>query len=122
MPTPFLSRRQRCALFVIGFGLGVVFAGVVPSAHAATPETWAAHQQEATAACVAASALQGARAAGQPIEFDDSIGTTALLITGRHAAAHMQGQRARELCLFDKQSRKAAVALADSLFGPMSRP
>ncbi|WP_292442071.1 hypothetical protein [Methylibium sp.] len=75
-----------------------------------------------TAACVAASALQGARAAGQPIEFDDGTGITALLITGRHAAGHMDARRARELCLFDKRSRTAAVSPADSLFTPLSRP
>ncbi len=121
MLTALISHRQRSAFAFIGLALAGTFTCAL-RALAATPEAWAAHEQEVTAACIAASALRGARAAGQPIEFDDHSGTTALLLLGHHAAAHMEGRRARELCLFDKQSRKAAVAPADALFTPLSRP
>lgn len=121
MPTPPLSCRQCLALLVALTGVCLGIPSALP-ARAATPEAWAAHEKEVTAACVAASALQEARAAGQPVEFDDATGMTALLLIGRHAPGHLQGQRARELCLFDKRSRKAAVAPADALFTPLSRP
>jgi alkaline phosphatase len=100
---------------------GLLLTALLP-AQAATPQAWAAHEQEVIAACLAATALQEARAAGETIEFDDRVGMTVLLLAGREAAPHREGRRARELCLFDKTSRKAAVAPADALFTPMRRP
>jgi hypothetical protein len=103
-----ISRRASRA---VGCALGAAWAVVAAS----TPEAWSAYDQEVVKACVGASSLRDARAAGTRVDFDDSVGYSALLIIGRYPQPHMQNQPGRELCLFDKRTRTAVVADADSL-------
>jgi hypothetical protein len=98
-------------------GRGSLLCGllVVAGAPASTPQSWSAYDQEVIRACVAASALQEARPAGERVDFDDRVGYSALLLSGRYPQPHMNHQPGRELCLFDKRTRTAAVTDADAL-------
>lgn len=95
----------------------VCAAGLVSASPAlsATPEAWSSHEAEVIAKCIEASGLTEARLVGELIEYDDSVGFTAALISGTYAQPHMRNQAGRSLCLFDKRSRKANAAPADSL-------
>src|SRR5579863_6265123 len=111
MSKPSASRRslRRACCW---FGVTLFGASVAP---ASTPEAWSAYQQEVVKTCVAASLLRHARAAGERVDFDDDVGLSALLIAGEYSQPHMRGQRGRELCLFDKHTRRARIADADHL-------
>ena len=82
---------------------------------ASTPESWGAFDEEVLRACIAASSLHQVRAAGERVDFDDRLGYSALLLFGRYPQAHMQTKPGRELCLFDRRTRTAAVSDADRL-------
>jgi hypothetical protein len=82
---------------------------------ASTPEAWGAYAREVTTACVAASGLRAAHPAGELVEFDDSVGLTALLVAGHYPQPHMHDSPARVLCLFDRRSRQASIADADHI-------
>jgi hypothetical protein len=87
---------------------------VAGAATASTPEAWNAYNKEVITKCVAASRLRDAHPGGQRIDFDDHIGLSALIIIGHYPQPHMNNQRGRELCLFDKRSKTATVADADA--------
>lgn len=89
-----------------------------PSVRASSPEAWAAHKAEVVAKCKQASGLKNPRLVGQLIEYDDSVGFTAALIAGVYPQPHMRQQPGRSLCLFDRRSRTAQAAPADSLKQP----
>jgi hypothetical protein len=84
------------------------------AATASTPEAWSAYDKEVIAKCVAASHLRDAHPGGQRIDFDDRVGMSALFIVGHYPQPHMNNQRGRELCLFDKKTKTATVADADT--------
>jgi hypothetical protein len=52
------------------------------------------------------------------VDFDDSLGYSALLLSGLYPQPHMKHKPGRELCLFDRRSRRAAVTVADGLLNP----
>ena len=80
---------------------------------ASSADAWAAHRQEVTKACIRASGLVEARLVGNVINFDDSVGRSAALITGRYPQPHMARAQGRSLCLFDRRTRTAQTAPAD---------
>ena len=84
-------------------------------ATAASPAAWSAHDKEVAATCIKASRLKTARAAGQPLVFDDRTAMTALLVSGRYPQPHMKNRSGRELCLFNRATRQAVVTPADQL-------
>ena len=88
------------------------------SVRASSPEAWAAHKAEVVAKCKQASGLKNPRLVGQLVEYDDSVGFTAALIAGAYPQPHMRQQPGRSLCLFDRRSRTAQAAPADSLKQP----
>lgn len=92
--------------------------GASPSVLASSPEAWAAHRAEVVAKCKQASGLKNPSLVGQLIEYDDSVGFTAALIAGVYPQPHMRQQPGRSLCLFDRHSRTAQAAPADSLKQP----
>ena len=92
--------------------------GASPSVQASSPDAWAAHKAEVVAKCKQASGLKNPRLVGQLIEYDDSAGITAALIAGVYPQPHMRQQPGRSLCLFDRRSRTAQAAPADSLKQP----
>ncbi|MES2281863.1 MAG: hypothetical protein V4542_10665 [Pseudomonadota bacterium] len=84
-------------------------------AFASSPAAWSEHDREVAAACAKASGLKDAQAVGQPMAYDDRVGITALLIQGRYPQPHMKNRVGRELCLFDRETREAAVTEADQI-------
>ena len=98
-----------CALLVLSTGSGVRLA------QASSPTAWSAHDREVASACTQASGLKQAAVTGQPMVFDDSLGMTALVVTGRYPQPHMKNQPARVLCLFDRKTRQAHTTPADPL-------
>lgn len=85
------------------------------AAHASSNDAWAAYDKRVAAACAKASALKNVQVASPPAQFDDRVGYTALLLQGRYPQAHMKNQRGRELCLYDKKSKRAFVTEWDAV-------
>lgn len=92
--------------------------GASLSVQASSPEAWAAHKAEVVAKCKQASGLKNPSLVGQLVEYDDSVGFTAALIAGVYPQPHMRQQPGHSLCLFDRRSRTAQAAPADSLKQP----
>ncbi|MDB5884294.1 MAG: hypothetical protein JWR74_465 [Polaromonas sp.] len=84
-------------------------------ASASTAAAWSAHEQQVIQTCLKASSLKHARAGARPMAFDDRSAITALLVAGRYPQAHMKNQSGRELCLYNRKTRKAVVTPADQL-------
>lgn len=95
--------------------LMLLMAALTGPALASSPAAWSAHDKEVAARCAKASGLKNAQPAGRPMVFDDSVGMTALLVSGRYPQRHMKNRPARVLCLFDRKSRDAVVTEADQL-------
>lgn len=104
-------RSWIAALVTVLVGL----LSVIRWAEGATPDAWAAHENQVVSACVKASHLRHAQAAGQVIEFDDSVGFSAVVIGGRYAQPHLKHQRGQVLCLFDKRTHTPYVSEADAI-------
>ncbi|MFC4159004.1 hypothetical protein [Chitinimonas lacunae] len=92
--------------------LTALILAFLQTVQASSPEAWTAQQQQVVTACLKQSGLRNAKAVGQPIEFDDRVGYTALTVEGRYPQKFMQNQTGRMLCLFDRKSRQAFVAEA----------
>jgi hypothetical protein len=110
----FTNRLMPC-LRAASLLIAVSVTGKANLAYAASPAAWLAHDQEAAAACMKASGLKNARAIGRPMVYDDRIGLTALLVSGRYPQPHMKNRPGRMLCLFDRKKRQAFVTDADQL-------
>lgn len=111
--TPHKLVATGIAIFAI-----VAMSGVLATfspAHGASPKAWSAHEKEVVSACVNASNLRDAKPGGAMIEFDDRVAFTAMVIEGRYPQSHMQNQRGRELCLFDKRTRTPFISEADAI-------
>lgn len=87
-------------------------------AQASTPEAWQEQDRRMLAACTELSGLKEVRAAGKPVLFDDRLGLTALVLSGRYPQAHMNNRAGRELCLYQRKTGKAYLSEADSLIEP----
>lgn len=94
-----------------------LFATVVPAA-AATPAAMAQSLTDAKAACRKASDLKNAATLGTPVLFSDTIGRTAVLVTGIWRPPHMKGARATMLCLYDRAARTTEVQEAKRWTAP----
>jgi hypothetical protein len=99
----------------LGAGGGAVAALAAGAALASTPQAWGEYDAEVLRACVAASSLRNAHAAGQRVDFDDTVGYSALVLAGHYPQPHMKHQPGRELCLFDRRTRTAVVSEADGI-------
>lgn len=93
------------------------FVAICGNVHASSPDAWATHNKLVASSCVKASGLRDARPIGDPVDFDDRVGYTALLIQGHYPQPHMKNKIGRVLCLFDKRSRTPYVSEADSIVG-----
>ena len=113
MISEFGSARAGCRP---GRWLLSAVAGSATLAAGSTPQAWSDYAREVVNACVAASRLRGAQPAGERVDyFDDRVGYSALLLTGHYPQPHMKNLPGRELCLFDKRTRTAAVSEADGI-------
>lgn len=86
-----------------------------PQVHASTPDAWATYDKAVLAGCTKASGLKGVKPMGDPAQFDDRVGYTALLLQGQYPQKHMKGAQGTELCLYDKKSKTAYVTEWDSI-------
>ncbi|MBZ6394004.1 MULTISPECIES: hypothetical protein [Pantoea] len=84
-------------------------------AYASTDTAWQQSRQVMTQACINASTLSKVRVLGEIIDYDDSVGYSALLLEGRYPQPQMRNKRGRELCLFQRSSGRASVSEADQL-------
>ena len=82
---------------------------------ASSPAAWPEHDKEVATSCAKASGLKDAQAIGKPMVYSDRVGFTALLIQGRYPQPHMKNRVGRELCLFNRENRQAAVTEADQI-------
>lgn len=87
------------------------------NAAASSEAAWASGDKALQAACLKASALKGAKAAGSIIHYGDDVGYSALLLSGRYRQAFMHNQPGKELCLYQRATKKAVIQDADELVG-----
>jgi hypothetical protein len=90
-------------------------SGLAINTYASSDAAWAAHDRAVLASCLKASQLKASKAVGQPAQFDDRVGYTALLLQGRYPQPHMKNQTGTELCLYDKKRKTAYVSEWDSI-------
>jgi len=102
----------RVSLMTLACAAGLASAS---PAFSTTPEAWSSDEAEMVAKCTRASGLKDVKLVGELVEYDDSVGFTAALFAGTYPQPHMRNQPGRRLCLFDKRSRTAHTAPADSL-------
>lgn len=93
----------------------VALAACATHASASTPEAWSALDKAMIDSCLKASQLKNAKPAGASAMFDDSVGYSALLLKGRYPQPHMKNQAGTELCLYQRQSKKATVTEWDNV-------
>ena len=104
---------MRKPMFAKGFTVIVLaFSG---TSAASAPDAWKDYDQRVVKACVAASGLRGAAPLGGPIQYDDRVPVTALVLAGRYPQKHMKNRPGRELCVWDRKAQKAYVSEADQL-------
>ncbi len=84
---------------------------------ASSEAAWASGDKALQAACLKASGLKGAKAAGSIIHYGDEVGYSALLLSGRYPQAFMHNQPGKELCLYQRATKKAVIQDADGLVG-----
>ncbi|MEX5339667.1 hypothetical protein [Pseudomonas sp. I2] len=80
------------------------------AALASSSQAWNEQRQQMLKSCLAASQFKDAHARGKPVEFDDQVGYSALLIEGVYPQKHMQQRTGTELCLYDRQRKQAVVS------------
>ncbi len=82
-----------------------IVLGAVPVAQASSPDAWKELYAKASAACVKASPLSGAKVRGEPADFQARV---LLIVDGRHP----NGMRGTEYCLHDKVTGKTETTAA----------
>ncbi|MGE5267498.1 MAG: hypothetical protein ACM3L9_09060 [Deltaproteobacteria bacterium] len=87
---------------VIIVALSVV-AGSTTTAIAASPDKWTELMQRASAACMRASELKGAKSSA-PVDFTDKV---LVMVDGVWPQPHMKNAPARFACLYDKRAQTA---------------
>lgn len=103
-------------------GLALLLLGpVMPPARASSPDAWRAYDLEVRAACRKASRLEQPRMPGERIDVPVA-GRTADGGTLLISVLLLEGQKGRELCLFEQRTRRATVAEADALHRARPKP
>lgn len=105
-----MGKMMFAKVFTLLAGGSAAFA-----AQASSPAAWKDYDQRLTKACVAASGLKDAKPVGGPIQYDDRVPVTALVLAGRYPQKHMNNRPGRELCVWDRKAEKAYVSEADQL-------
>ncbi|MDO7910327.1 hypothetical protein ACI2KE_04145 [Pseudomonas monteilii] len=93
------------------------------TAQASSEQAWTEHRQQVLKTCLAASQFKDAHVRGKPVEFEDQVGYSALVLEGTYPQKHLNKRTGTELCLFDKQQQRAFVSewQASSLKGRLIR-
>lgn len=95
--------------------LVIALAAITTHANASSSEAWSALDKAMIDSCLKASQLKNTKPAGSAAMFDDSVGYSALLLKGRYPQPHMKNQPGTELCLYQRQSKKATVTEWDKV-------
>ena len=106
------NQNQMSLYFKISTILLSIVAGIT---HASSEQAWKQHNTSIQTACMQASHLKNVKAVSDIMLFDDRVGYSALVIEGNYPQAHMKNKKGRELCLYQRQQKKAVVTEADSL-------
>lgn len=87
------------------------------TAQGATPDKYAALEKRTAAACIAASGLRDGRV-GPTVRFSDTVMIDARFVTGAYPQAHMKGEKATMLCLYNRKTKRVetqeAVAMDET--------
>lgn len=94
-------------ILLISSAVSVLFIGI-SSASAASPASWAKVDKASEAACLKAAKLDNA-AIGQPIRYSDRVLIDAREVTGNWPQPHMNGAKARMLCLYNRRTKRVEV-------------
>lgn len=87
----------------------IALATLASQANASSTDAWKALDKAVIDSCMKASQLKEVRAVGKA-GFDDNVGYEALMLRGRYPQPHMKNQPGAELCLYNRQSKKATVS------------
>ncbi len=87
------------------------------AAAASSPASWQASARAGRAACIQASGLKAATAAG-PIIFSDGIGRDAFLVRGTYQQRFIKGAGGVMLCLVDRRTHRAETVEAKGWSAP----
>ncbi|HEY0286587.1 MAG TPA: hypothetical protein VGC62_06185 [Pseudomonas sp.] len=93
----------------------LALAGFTSQTYASSTEAWNALDKDVIDSCVKVSQLKNAKPAGTSALFDDSVGYNALLIKGQYKQAFMKNKTGTELCLYDRNNKKATSTEWDNL-------
>ncbi|MFT2798985.1 hypothetical protein [Serratia sp. N21D137] len=105
-----LSTKLRSFTFLVFVGLSILTS----NAAASTPSVWDEHNKMVIASCIKASNLKSITpVVSRLMEFSDEVGYTALLLQGSYPQPHMENQKGRELCLFNKKTQKVYISEVD---------
>lgn len=91
------------------------------SVWASTDDAWAEDAKAMKTACLKASQLKKPAVSSDNILFDDSVGYSALVISGHYPQVRLQNKRGSELCLWDRKTKTAHISEADTLLHLKSR-
>lgn len=98
------------SLFILVF---LVSSSITSLTFASSEQVWKKHDQEIKTACIKASKLKDVETLSNIMLFDDRIGYSAILIQGKYSQAHMKNKTGRELCLWNKTTKKAYLSEAN---------
>jgi len=105
-----LINKQPLTSLLIGSTILLLIPGM---AIASSPEAWRQHFKEVESSCIKKSNLSKAKPVGRVILFSDDVGYDALIIKGHYPQPHMKNALGKELCLFNKRTRKAETSSID---------
>jgi len=105
--------KDKASIF---FKLSLIVCSVVAGiTHASSDQAWKQHDQAIKTVCAKASTLKNVKAVSDIMLFDDRVGYSAVVLEGNYPQKHMKNQKGRELCLYQRQQKRAVVTPADSL-------
>ncbi|MGL5384342.1 MAG: hypothetical protein ACRDCA_00465 [Serratia sp. (in: enterobacteria)] len=89
----------------------LLFAAAATSLNvlASSEQAWSESDKAMRTACLKASELKDTKVVGGTIHYDDSVGYSALVIAGRYPQPFMKNKPGKELCLYQRTSKKAVV-------------
>ncbi|NHT75600.1 hypothetical protein C8J35_11026 [Rhizobium sp. PP-F2F-G38] len=85
--------------------------------HASSDDAWAKLNLKIAETCAAASGLKHAHVS-EIIQFDDTLGKVATLVSGVFPQKALKGAHGKMLCIFDKTSGKAWIDEAKGWSAP----
>jgi len=91
------------------FALIAAIALVLPAA-ASSPDAWAEHETEVTAACLTASGLIDAKPHTKITTFSDEVGYDVLIVEGTTMGGEGKQGHQMAICLFNRATRTAVTS------------